>query len=730
MFSDLHTLLQLFKTIFFMRIFITCCIVFFFGQACQKELPEQSAKVREENAYMQLMLDSIYENGRPQWYYHWNKKRAEEYRQIYERNQGSVPSMHMYGLELLFAGDTEKSIELLENVRESMDYSQLAKNRNYLIDLVVAYLRLAEDKNCVASHNGNACIIPLDETAIHQNTGGAEKALETIEFLREKGFENDLSLLWLENLARMTLGQDSELSLPLSTEKSDFPRFENIALKTGAGRMGLSGGVALEDFDGDGDIDIFNTSYGMQDPFQLLFNNGDGSFEDVTEKAGIAGLTSGLNCKSADYDNDGDYDIFITRGGWLGRFGNHPNSLLRNNGDGTFSDVTKDAGLLSFKPTQTAVWLDYNNDGWLDLFVGNEAKGDPKYTSELFENKGDGTFKEKSKQAGIAVSAFTKGVCAADINQDGWTDLYLSNYGMKNMLFLNESGKFREVADSFGVAGPAESFPCWFWDYDNDGDEDLFVASYYYNSERYCPVDYMNEINGKGARSVPFLYKNLSGKKFVNVSDTAKLLKSMFTMGCNFGDINNDGYLDFYAGTGTPHFISVVPNRMFIGNSEESFEEVSSAGGFGHIQKGHGVGIADFDLDGDQDVFAVMGGAYEADVFSNALFDNPGFGNHWVKLQLQGKDCNRSAKYSKVKLTFRENGRRREIHHTYGSDASFGGNPHLAHIGLGDAAKIDSILVYWAEPSNRVSLFEEVPADSVYRIVEDEVELKEISPSE
>jgi len=167
---------------------------------------------------------------------------------------------------------------------------------------------------------------------------------------------------WLINLAYVTLGKHPEkvpnkylIGFPnWKLEQKDFPRFNEIAMNVGVAVNGLSGGTSLDDFNNDGLIDIFATSYGMQDQVKLYFNNGRGGFIDVIEQAGLTGIVSGLNCIHADYNNDGHKDILILRGAWLGKAGAHPNSLLKNNGDGTFSDVTRSSGLLSYHPTQTA----------------------------------------------------------------------------------------------------------------------------------------------------------------------------------------------------------------------------------------------------------------------------------------------------------------------------------------------------------------------------------------
>ena len=195
---------------------------------------------------------------------------------------------------------------------------------------------------------------------------------------------------------------------------------------------GLSGGTCLDDFNNDGLIDIFMTGFGLLEQCHLLINNGKGSFDDKTTAAGLTGIVGGLNCIQADYNNDGYLDIFILRGAWLESQGNFPNSLLKNNGDGTFTDVTKSAGLLSYHPTQTAAWADYDRDGFIDLFIGNESNVNATNTCEFYKNNGDGTFSEIADKVGLGgIKEFVKGVSFGDINNDNYPDLYLSILGNK-----------------------------------------------------------------------------------------------------------------------------------------------------------------------------------------------------------------------------------------------------------------------------------------------------------
>ncbi|HIN80882.1 MAG TPA: VCBS repeat-containing protein, partial [Planctomycetes bacterium] len=205
------------------------------------------------------------------------------------------------------------------------------------------------------------------------------------------------------------------------------------------------------------------------------------------------------------------------RGAWLGDAGHHPNTLLRNDG-ATFTDVTESSGILSFPPTQTADWGDYDRDGDLDLFVGNESAGSEVHPCELFENQGDGTFVEVADKVGLQHIAYVKGVAWGDIDNDGDLDLYLSTMGSSNALYENlgpasegEKPRFRDITEGAEVGAPQLSFPTWFWDYDHDGRLDILAGSYGSFEESMLEgvvADYLGQPTAdEGIR----LYKNLGG---------------------------------------------------------------------------------------------------------------------------------------------------------------------------------------------------------------------------
>ena len=602
----------------------------------------------------------------------------------------------------------------------------------------VSLLRLGEQANCLMMHGAASCLFPISIEARHKNQQGSRAAMKELEVLLTEN-PDDLASRWLYNLAAQTVGDHPDKVpaawlIPAQVFASDIelPSYRDIAPKIGLDTIDLAGGSIIEDFNGDGLLDVMASAWGMRGQLRLFLNQREAGFKETTGVAGLTGIVGGLNIVQADYDNDGDQDVLVLRGAWLVRSGRHPNSLLRNNGHGVFEDVTEEAGLLSFHPTQAGAWADYDNDGWLDLYIANEVppRGVHPQPAELYHNNGDGSFSEVAQQTGLALGGFAKGVSWGDYDNDGWQDLFVSRLGNDNLLYHNEgkSGKhiFREVAEAAGVTDPQYSFPTWFWDYDNDGWLDIFVAdfapnqfgtagtpSYSENQIMQIASDYLCL---KATDSTARLFRNNHDGTFADVTEMMNLDHPMLAMGANFGDIDNDGFLDIYLGTGAPDFRALVPNRMFRNDAARVFQDVTTTTATGHLQKGHGISFGDIDNDGDQDILAVMGGAYSGDVYQNVLFSNPGHGNHWITLRLQGTHGNRSAIGARIHLTVETPGGPRDIYATVSSGGSFGASSLQQEIGLGDATAIRQVEINW--PAGKTQVFPGLPLDQVVALTE------------
>jgi tetratricopeptide (TPR) repeat protein len=556
-----------------------------------------------------------------------------------------------------------------------------------------AYLHKAEMDNGSYKDPGKSCIFPIAPDAAFHNTADLQKAIDLFTAYLKKT-PDSLEVRWLLNLSYMMLGKypdavPKQYLIPPTVfeSKENVGRFVDVAKETGLRSFEPAGGVVVDDFENNGLLDVVTSGWTSCAPMHYFHNNGDGTFTDESQKAGVSQQVGGLNMIQADYNNDGCTDILLLRGAW--EFPQRK-TLLKNNCDGTFTDVTLAAGLGEPTSTQAAVWVDVNNDGWLDLFVGNE-----KGTAQLFINNHDGTFKNVADAAGVAGdgSYYIKGVAAADYDHDGWPDLYVSNMTGPNFLYHNNGdGTFTEVAAKAGVQGNERGFATWFFDYDNDGWPDIFVTSYFASLDETVRTYLGLPHNGTTMK----LYHNNHDGTFTDVTNAVGLDKVFTPMGANFGDIDNDGYLDIYLGTGSPSYASLVPNVLLRNHDGKYFVDVTTSSGTGELHKGHGIAFADLANDGNEDILLGSGGAVIGDTHMMRVWENPGHANDWITVKLVGVKTNRSAIGARIAVNVQDEGHApRSIYRTVGSGGSFGASPLQQHIGLGKSAKILSLDVFW-----------------------------------
>ena len=622
------------------------------------------------------------------------------------------------GNEQLRAGFSDRAIETLEALVTRIDAHLADVPRPIQAqvhqELALAYLRRGEQQNCLGMHNPHSCNFPLHGGGIHQNKLAAQGAVR--EYTRALELNPESAICkWLLNIAYQQLGRYPQdvppqwLASPdLFKSDYDIGYFPEVASLAGIQAMELSGGAIVEDFDGDGLLDVMISSSGPLDPMHFYHNNGDGSFTDRTREAGLADEIGGLNLVLTDYNNDGHPDVLVLRGAWWGKFGMYPLSLLRNNGDGTFDDVTEEAGLLTIGPTQTAAWADFDADGWLDLFVAHESKPGDIHPCQLFHNNHDGTFSQV-RAPGAAPGklgsnlGFVKGVAWGDYNNDGRPDLYISSMFGGSHLFRNDGPRnpknpqngewiFTDVTRQAGLAADRHTFPTWFFDYDNDGWLDLFAGGY--STQSLDDVGAF-EFGRPNHASVSHLFRNNHDGTFTDVPRAGGLDRAIATMAANFGDLDNDGWLDVYLGLGDSSYESLLPKRMFRNNAGGGFQDVTTSGGFGNLQKGHAIAFADIENTGNEDIFEELGGAFQGDRFMPVLYHNPGHGNHSITLILEGVKTNRAAFGARIKVTIAESGRERSIYREVGAVSSFGGSPMRQHIGVGTASSVKEIEVWW-----------------------------------
>lgn len=475
-------------------------------------------------------------------------------------------------------------------------------------------------------------------------------------------------------------------------------RFSEIAAQAGVDKFDGGRASAWADYDEDGDLDLVVIGH----PKLAYFRNDGARFAERTEAAGLDLPDGGIGVQTADYDNDGDADLYVTRDGW---FGGGVNALFQNDGWGAFADVTAASGTGDPGSSFCAAWSDFDRDGYLDIYVANGTGATGDSTNVLYRNRGDGAFVDVAAAAGVAHKGQTLSAAWGDFDGDGWPDLYACNFTEPNVLFRNEgNGAFVDMTAAAGVgAEHIDGFITFVLDYDNDGALDIFVG----NWSQYAVV-LADRVAGKAtsARDRPVLYRNRGDGTFVDVTDAAGLGRALGTMSGVPGDVDNDGWMDIYLGNGGPQMGRREPDVLFRNRGDGTFVDVTDAAGLGHLGKSHGVTFADFDRDGDLDLYAPVGGAQPGDQWPNAFYRSEGFGNHYLVLELQGVESNRDGIGAKVRVQAGDLVQYQEVASGY----SFGNSNSLElEFGLGQRMRADRIEVAW--PSGQVDVYRDVEAD-------------------
>lgn len=609
--------------------------------------------------------------------------------------QGESALAQLYG----FNGKMPESIDAWKEAIKLAETADPGYLPNLLESIGATYLHWSEMENGI--YNGSRDLDIFPPLNPHASFEKKDESKQAIVYFR-KYLEirpNDLEVRWQLNLAYATLGEypsgvPAAFLIPESNFKSkeSIGRFVDRAPAAGLNVFGAAGGIIVDDFDNDGLLDVVISSMNVCEPLHFFHNNGDGTFADRTKEAGLQDQLGGLSMMQVDYNNDGCMDIFIPRGGWEYA---QRKSLLRNNCDGTFTDVTDASGLgATVTATQAAAWADIDNDGNLDLFLANENA-----PAQLFHNKGDGTFEEISHAAGIDQTAFSKSVSAADYDHDGFMDFYVTNLRGNNFLYHNNGDlTFTEIGRQAGVQAPTFSFASWFFDYDNDGWPDLFVDSYLMVMDETVRTYVRMPHNGETLK----LYHNKHDGTFEDVTEQVGLDKVYMPMGANFGDVDNDGFLDVYLGSGNPSLTSALPYVLMRNKEGKSFVDITQSSGTGELHKGHAVVFADLTRQGNEDILTRVGGAIPPDEHNVRVFENPGNTNDWLNVRLVGVKTNRSGVGAEIHVTVQDgNAAPRSIYRTVGQTSSFGANPMEQHIGLGHNAHDIALDIWWPATRTR-----------------------------
>lgn len=529
---------------------------------------------------------------------------------------------------------------------------------------------------------------------------------------------------------------------PPAALSGDVIRFRDIAKEAGLtvvtrndaqGRKyqaeTMLGGIAALDFDGDGWMDLYVVN-GASLPSlaksdarywnTLYRNNGDGTYRDATRAAGVQGEGFSIGVAVGDFDNDGWEDIYVC--------GVNRNILYRNQGDGTFADVTEQAGVTGHDRNGkklwavAAAWLDYDNDGFLDLFVSNYCDWSPEtelvcggigsgartychpdsyrgQPPQLYRNRRDGTFVDVSSRAGVGdVIGKGMGLAVADFDGDGNQDVFVANDNSRNFLFRNRgNGSFREEGIPLGVAFNGDGryisgMGADYRDFDGDGLPDIVMT---------------------GLKRETFeIFRNMGGQYFEDVSAASNVLalsRRWSGWSCSLADFDNDGHRDFFTANGDLDIGGSQPNRVFRNTGEGRFEDVSDREGAGlaAARLHRGASIADFDNDGRLDI------AVTALNEGPALLMNETAAGHWLALKLEGRASNRSALGARVKAS---SAGRAQVAWVANSVGYASASDLRVHFGLGSADRVEEIEIAW--PSGGVQRIRDLAADQILRVVE------------
>ncbi len=523
---------------------------------------------------------------------------------------------------------------------------------------------------------------------------------------------SDLNARWWLWLASQKIG-DYPLDVPTEHRmnlKAGLHRpkvqFEDVAARIGLDKTSGGRGTAIFDLDGDGYLDVVISS--AHGGVSVYRNNRDGSFTDVSVGSGLDECVNSFSVAAGDYNNDGFVDLYITRlGFYVG-----DSVLYRNNGDGTFTDVTAEAGASCWGPSFSAQWVDYDCDGNLDLFVANNISGmfDRKNPNRLFHNNGDGTFTEVSEKAGLHTLSTT--ICGAwgDYNNDGYPDLFLSAGVGRSQLYRNNGdGTFTDVTAEAGIDAVCFGSVSYWLDYDNDGWLDLV-------QNVWSPGDDMirTMMNGEGppeGRPIRIYHNNRDGT--FTLRDRELGLTGCFgTMSGNAGDFNNDGRVDFLLGNGDPHMDRIEPQIILEDDGSGQYRNVSFAAGLPIAGKGHGANLADLAGDGRLCLVLASGGAYPADLLTVSVFRPKTLPGNYLNVRLVGTKSNRDAVGARLRL---EAGGRSQ-HKLVSGGSGFGYLPYEQHFGLGSCTKVDAIEILW--PSGLKQRVANLPFNDTIRITE------------
>lgn len=594
--------------------------------------------------------------------------------------------------------------------------------RKYYLSFSVALHHLSKNAD-----GGERCYVEYFSGASQESNLNEKVMEENIQVLMTylNMRPNDLTARWLMNLNLRRMGWQKDIDPVIKRAMTAEVDNEGIVLRNilplkGTHIEGLPKMTMFEDLNGDDFLDIFMTT----DKGRIFYfeNTGSGIFIDKTQDVGLGNISAGFTVNAADYNNDGDVDILMSG---IKVKENDPEIVLLENHRGVsfkiknniFEEINIHQRILS------AVWIDYDNDGWLDFLVSYINTKDSflnAHSVELYRNMKGEKFENVTDQVGLVLSGDILGVDVGDYNNDGFSDVYVSRFNDKNILYRNNEGiRFDDVTDLYNIDKPIESGITKFIDYNNDGHLDILVSYFSFEEEGNA----LNYIKSKRiARTI--LYKNLAKRGFMNISKQVGLNSLAPVTNINMIDIDQDGWIDFYFhGMNDSGFDQAV-NMFYKNDNGNSFKDIAGGIKLDILGMLSFASYGDIDNDGDVDMYLSTGKAFGKQRCNQFLINESQ--NNWIGIKLEGVQTNRSAIGARIHLVIEENGKTRSIYRTVSGGGASGGNNLLQEIGLGKEGIIESLEIRWPV-SRTVQSFENIRPNQFIHIVEGEKDFKVIN---
>ncbi len=576
------------------------------------------------------------------------------------------------------------------------------------------YDQAVRELNLAAQDTGTRAMALHESAVANYRAGRFEQAIKDGVGAMAANPENERvrSLIWLSSRSLGGYPESVPAQHRMEMKVGYAPasvQFEDIAARIGLDKTSGGRGTAVFDYNNDGLLDI--AIAGAHGGCSLYRNNGDGTFTDVSVSSGLDRCVNGFSVIAGDYDNDGFVDLYIARLGF------YPGecSLYHNNGDGTFTDVTQKAGVQHWGAVFTATWVDYDCDGYLDLFIANNLGGlfERPVPNRLFHNNGDGTFTDVTESSGLHNIAPTMGAAWGDYNNDGYPDLFLSaSLGRPQLFRNNGDGTFTDVGPKAGFTDFVVGSTCFWCDYDNDGELDIVQFAW---SDHEDVVHTMKTGHGPRDGSALRVYHNNRDGTFTMRSGELGIDGCWGTMSGNCGDVNNDGHLDFLLGNGSPRMDRFEP-FVLLESDGRKYHNVTFSSGLPFTGKSHGTNAADLFGDGRLSIIIAAGGGYPGDLLTTTVFcpkERPG---NYLNVRLKGTTSNRDALGARITLTSGESMQMREI----GGGTNFGCLPFEQHFGLGERTTVDHLDIRW--PSGVRQRIVNPPVNQTIRVTEGQSE--------